>query len=43
MEPFELRNLLPGEYVLAASTNNTPDPATGREEVAFIRILMSSV
>ena len=32
---FELRNLLRGEYVLAASTNNPSDPATGREEVSL--------
>ena len=32
---FELRNLLPGEYVLLASTNNRADPAYGREEVSI--------
>jgi protocatechuate 3,4-dioxygenase beta subunit len=32
---FELRNLLPGEYVLMASTDNRADPAYGREEVSI--------
>jgi len=32
---FELRNLLPGEYVLMASTNNRAGPAYGREEVSI--------
>jgi protocatechuate 3,4-dioxygenase beta subunit len=32
---FELRNLLPGEYVLtASSTSNNSEPAYGREEVS---------
>jgi carboxypeptidase family protein len=31
---FELRNLLPGEYILTAS-NNAMDPATGRQEVSI--------
>jgi len=33
---FELRNLLPGEYVLmASSTSNNSEPAYGREEVSI--------
>jgi protocatechuate 3,4-dioxygenase beta subunit len=33
---FELRNLLPGEYVLmASSTNNNSEPAYGREEISI--------
>jgi hypothetical protein len=32
---FELRNLLPGVYVISASSNNTAEPGKAREEVTI--------